>query len=85
MLSIIDEKVGKWDRENTDLYFGHDYAVSNLKFAKYVHPESELIAQRYKKAKSNFKAWLPNLPGTLAEEYEHNVFYQCHDKSMLDK
>ena len=79
MLSILDEKVSQWDRDSTDLFFGHEYAEPNLKFARYVCPENELIQHRYERAKENADRMEPSLPGKLSEEYEHNLFYQCHD------
>lgn len=56
--------------DDTKVYFGHEYTMSNLKFAQHVEPENKAIKEKI--------AWAEQVkvttPSTLANEKQTNPF-----------
>lgn len=48
----IKDKIQKLP-DYTHIFFGHEYAVDNLRFAKALDPRNLLIQKMYKKVKQN--------------------------------
>jgi len=60
--------------DETRLYFGHEYTVSNLAFAAAVEPGNPAIARRREQVASALARGNPSTPSTLAEERATNPF-----------
>ena len=70
--------------DDTLLYCGHEYTVSNLQFAATVEPENKAIQQRLVEAKQSRANNLPTVPATLAIEKETNPFLRCEQVDVID-
>jgi len=60
--------------ETTRVYGGHEYTLSNLKFARAVEPDNAALAAREAAVQALRAAGKPSLPSTLAEERATNPF-----------
>lgn len=56
------------------VYCGHEYTLSNLRFARTVEPESRAIADAIADAERAVDGGRPTVPGTLARELATNPF-----------
>lgn len=70
--------------ENTLLYCGHEYTVSNLQFAENVEPDNKAIQVRLIQAKQSREQNQPTVPSTLKTEKETNPFLRCEQASVID-
>ncbi|HIF50198.1 MAG TPA: hydroxyacylglutathione hydrolase [Thiotrichaceae bacterium] len=70
--------------DDTLLYCGHEYTVSNLKFAATVEPENKAVQERLLKAKRLREQNQPTIPATLAIEKETNPFLRCEKTNVID-
>ena len=59
---------------STAIYCGHEYTVSNLRFAAAIEPGSSAIASRQAWASSLRDRGEPTVPATLGDELESNPF-----------
>ena len=59
---------------STQLYCGHEYTVSNLRFAAAIEPASSAITARAACARDLRERSKPTVPGTLADELRTNPF-----------
>ena len=62
---------------DTVVYGGHEYTLSNLRFAQQLMPDSEAVANMLLWAQQQREQQLPTVPTTLQQEYQHNMFLQC--------
>lgn len=67
------EKVAKLPPE-TIVYCGHEYTLSNIKFALTIEPDSAALNARAKDVEALVAAGRPTLPTTIAVELETNPF-----------
>jgi hydroxyacylglutathione hydrolase len=67
---------------STRVYCGHEYTVSNLKFAQHVEPSNEAVAKAIKAAANARAEGKPTVPGTLAEERETNPFLRVRSPEI---
>ena len=70
--------------ENTKIYSGHEYTLSNLNFAKTVEPLNKNIISRYNEVEELRKIDLPSLPTTLELELRVNPFLRCEEKDLKE-
>ncbi|XP_034045491.1 hydroxyacylglutathione hydrolase, mitochondrial-like isoform X2 [Thalassophryne amazonica] len=68
----------------THVYCGHEYTVSNLKFARHVEPDSDVIRKKLAWAKEKVSNGEPTIPSTLADEFTFNPFMRVREKSVQD-
>ncbi|KAK7940324.1 hypothetical protein WMY93_003650 [Mugilogobius chulae] len=64
------------------VYCGHEYTVSNLKFARHVEPDNEVIQKKLAWAKEKCDNGEPTIPSTLGDELTFNPFMRregCQD------
>lgn len=61
----------------TRLYCGHEYTVSNLRFAAHVEPDNAAVAARLEAARAARERGEPTVPGTIADELATNPFLRC--------
>ena len=58
----------------TRVYCGHEYTVSNLRFALAVEPDNARLRERAASEKAKRDAGAPTLPSTIGLERETNPF-----------
>lgn len=69
--------------DSTLLYCGHEYTVSNLKFAASVEPDNTAIQERLRLAEETQNLNQPTVPATLAEEKQTNPFLRCAEPEVI--
>ncbi len=69
---------------NTLIYCGHEYTLSNIKFAQTVDPDNQALAQRKKEVETLRATDLPSLPVTLKVELQTNPFLRCEEPSIIN-
>jgi hydroxyacylglutathione hydrolase len=63
----------------THIYCGHEYTVSNLRFALAVEPQSAALHARLDRDQAKRDRGEPTLPSTIAEELATNPFLRTAD------
>lgn len=69
----------------TRLYCGHEYTLSNAKFALTIEPENEALQKRYKELEAVRAAGKPTLPTRIAIELETNPFLRPHSRAIQER
>jgi hydroxyacylglutathione hydrolase len=77
-------KLSKLPR-NTKIYCGHEYTLSNLKFAKEVEPNNKQLEDEYKNVERLTSSNEPSLPTTLEKELNINPFLRCGISDVQNK
>jgi len=67
---------------HTAVYCGHEYTLSNLRFALAVEPGRDALLQRQTRAQAKRDRGVPTLPSTMAEELSTNPFLRAGDMSV---
>ena len=68
--------------ETTQVYCGHEYTLSNIKFALSVDGENQALIEHNNKVQSLRDQNKPSLPTTLALEKQINPFLRCYDSDI---
>jgi len=68
--------------DDTLVYVGHEYTVSNLTFALTVEPENAAITRRLAWAEGRRAAGEPTVPSTIGGEKEFNLFMRVGHQSL---
>lgn len=66
----------------TKVYCGHEYTLSNARFAVTVDPENAALARRLEAVERLRSENLPTLPTTIGEELETNPFLRWDDPGI---
>ncbi len=66
----------------TQVYCGHEYTVSNLRFALAVEPESAALLARMRIARAQREQGKPTLPTTIADERATNPFLRTSEPAV---
>jgi len=69
--------------DDTKVYCGHEYTVSNLRFAETLEPNNREIAQKLAWAQARREKGEPTLPSTLAEERKTNPFLRVAEQDVV--
>uniref|UniRef100_A0AAQ5XXG2 Hydroxyacylglutathione hydrolase, mitochondrial n=1 Tax=Amphiprion ocellaris TaxID=80972 RepID=A0AAQ5XXG2_AMPOC len=83
MYKALIEILGRLPPE-TRVYCGHEYTVSNLKFARHVEPDNEVIQKKLAWAKEKCSNGEPTIPSTLADEFTFNPFMRVKETSVQE-
>lgn len=67
---------------DTTIYCGHEYTLSNARFALTVDPDNEALRARAGKVEALRAAGKPTLPTTIAEELATNPFLRWADPAI---
>jgi hydroxyacylglutathione hydrolase len=67
---------------DTRVYCGHEYTVSNLRFALAVEPQSAPLHARLERNQAKRGRGEPTLPSTIAEERATNPFLRTSDAAV---
>lgn len=62
---------------------GHEYTLSNLRFARHVEPQNAAIAAFAAEAEARRAQGLPTVPTTIAQEHAINPFLRAKDVAEL--
>jgi hydroxyacylglutathione hydrolase len=68
----------------TLVYCGHEYTVSNLQFAAAVESDNRTIQKRLDKARKTREQNQPTVPATLEIEKQTNPFLRCSEQSVIN-
>ena len=68
--------------EETEIYCGHEYTLSNLKFAKKIEPDNNDIQEKITEVKQLLSQNKASLPSTIGTELKINPFMRCHEESV---
>ena len=68
--------------EETRVYCGHEYTLSNCKFALAVEPENQDLIKRAEEARQAISAGKPTVPSTIGEELLVNPFLRTREVSV---
>ena len=66
----------------TEVYCGHEYTLSNARFAVSVDPGNAALAARLAEVERMRAEGLPTLPTTIAREIETNPFLRADDPAL---
>ncbi len=66
----------------TALYCGHEYTLSNARFALTIDPTNSALKERAAKVEALREANKPTLPTTMGEELATNPFLRWHDPAI---
>ena len=69
---------------NTKIYCGHEYTLSNLEFAKEAEPFNQNILSRYNEVIKLREKRIPSLPSLLSTELKTNPFLRCDSKEVQE-
>lgn len=83
MYGSLIEKLATLDGD-TKMYCGHEYTVSNLKFAAHVDKENDAVKAKLAWAEEQRAKGLPTIPATIAEEKTYNPFLRCKTQEMAE-
>ena len=63
--------------EDTTIYCGHEYTLSNVKFALSIHPENQDLQKYALWTEHQEKEHRPTIPAKLIDQIKCNPFLQC--------
>jgi hydroxyacylglutathione hydrolase len=66
----------------TEIYCGHEYTLSNLRFAQAVEPENPAVQQALAETQQLRETQRPTLPSTLGRERRINPFLRTAESSV---
>jgi len=69
--------------DDTKIYCGHEYTLSNAEFCLKVEPENEKIKARYDEVKGLRAQHKPTVPTSLREEKDTNVFLRAKNAEQF--
>ena len=81
---IALKKISKYPKE-TKIFCGHEYTLSNLKFAIEVDSENIDLLNEFDRVNSLNTSINPSLPSTLDKELKINPFLRCDNVSIKNK
>src|SRR6201985_3045707 len=68
--------------DDFDLYCGHEYTASNVKFALIIEPENAALKARAEQVKRLRAVGQPTIPAKLGDEKKANVFLRADDPEV---
>ena len=78
------KKISKYPKE-TKVFCGHEYTLSNLKFALEVDKDNELLKNEFIDVEKLVSLGKPSLPTNLDKEFKLNPFLRCNDANIKNK
>lgn len=62
---------------------GHEYTLSNLRWAMHVEPDNDMLQQRWEQASKLREKGLPTLPSTIGSELDCNPFLRLAEPAIV--
>jgi len=81
MYSALVKRLGSLD-DATRVFCGHEYTVSNYKFAVTVEPKNETLLRQIEEAKAKRAKGERTIPSTIGLEKATNPFMRVHDPAV---
>ena len=78
------KKISNYPKE-TKIFCGHEYTLSNLKFALEVDKDNKQLADEYINVKKLISSDIPSLPTNLDKELKVNPFLRCDEINIKNK
>lgn len=69
--------------DDTKVYCGHEYTLSNIRFAKAADPDNAALRELEARAKKLRDQDLPTLPSHIGQEKATNPFVRCREPSVI--
>jgi len=69
--------------DDTRVYCGHEYTLSNIRFAKAAEPENAALRELETRAKGLRDQDLPTLPSTIGQEKMTNPFVRVREPAVI--
>ena len=69
--------------DDTLIYCGHEYTLSNAKFAAYIDPDNSLLKKAYANINNQREKGLPTIPFLLGKEKKINPFLRVDESSFV--
>jgi hydroxyacylglutathione hydrolase len=70
--------------EQTKVYSGHEYTLSNLRFAMAVDPNNTALQDRYRAEQAKRERGMPTVPSTISLEKTTNPFLRLLEPDIVD-
>lgn len=67
---------------STRVYCGHEYTISNAKFAASVEPENAAVSELAERARAAREKGEPTVPSTIGQELAHNPFMRVAEPAL---
>lgn len=83
MFISLNQKLAYYMTEETQIYFAHEYTLSNLKFAQTAEPENRDIQDRLLKEYKKIDSGNHSTPSTWIEEMKTNPFLRVKSPEEL--
>ena len=79
------ESLGKLARlpGSTRVHCGHEYTISNIRFAQAVEPRNRALDERKERDSAKQLRGEPTLPSTIADELATNPFLRCREPEVI--
>jgi len=84
MYSALIEILAKLP-DDTNVYCGHEYSISNLNFGLWIEPENDAARQKLEWVLEKRKNGEPTVPSTLAEEKAYNPFMRVNEGHLRNR
>ncbi len=78
------KKISNYPKE-TKIFCGHEYTLSNLKFALEVDKNNKQLSNEFINIKKLISSDIPSLPTNLKKELKLNPFMRCNDIDIKNK
>jgi hydroxyacylglutathione hydrolase len=69
--------------DSTRVYCGHEYTLSNIRFAKAADPGNAALQALEEKARNQRDQNLPTLPSTIGQEKATNPFVRVREPAVI--
>lgn len=69
----------------TKLYFGHEYGLANLRFARSIEADNRAITKAQQRLEKALDQGQPGVPGSIEEELQHNPFLRYNHPLVIAK
>ncbi|EKD91779.1 MAG: Hydroxyacylglutathione hydrolase, partial [uncultured bacterium] len=70
--------------DDTFIYCGHEYTLSNIKFALHIESNNIELQKRFEEARRLRSENKPTVPSTLKLEKDTNPFLRCSEPSVIE-
>lgn len=69
--------------DDTRVYCGHEYTLSNIRFARAADPDNAALRELEAKAAKLREQGQPTLPSSIGQEKKTNPFVRCHEPALV--
>ncbi len=69
--------------DDSRVYCGHEYTLSNIRFARAADPDNDALRELEAKASKLREQGQPTLPSSIGQERATNPFVRCHEPALV--